>query len=172
MIFPLFGIRLFAKFLVQVPTSKSNMGFQDNPGAEEMVEACLDDALPVVVKPDDVRRVLSALKTSAVIVIDELDRLQNREAKILMADTIKTLSDHVVPVTIVLIGVASSVNELIAEHQSIDRALVQIHVPRMSAGELMEIITKGEANTGLSFSVSAKETIVALFEGTYRVTVI
>ena len=153
------------EILVKVPSHGYSIGFQGNTGAIEMVEACLDDGLPSSVKPDDVRRVLGALKTSAVIVIDELDRLQNKEAKTLMADTIKTLSDHVVPVTIVLIGVASSVNELIAEHHSIDRALVQIHMPRMSSSELMEIITKGEFHTGLTFTEGAKETIIGLSKG-------
>lgn len=130
-----------------------------------MIEGCLHDLLPAVVKPDDVGQVLGALKAPTVIVIDELDRLEDKQAKTLLADTIKTLSNHVLPVTIILIGVAASVNELISEHHSIDRALVQIHTPRMSSGELLEIITKGEQITGLKFAQEARETIVGLSKG-------
>jgi hypothetical protein len=38
---------------------------------------------------------------------------------------IKVLSDNSVPATLVLVGVADSVDALIVEHQSIERALVQ-----------------------------------------------
>ena len=40
--------------------------------------------------------------------------------------------DAKVPATVVLIGVADSVGELIREHGSVERALVQIQMPRMS----------------------------------------
>lgn len=154
------------EILVQATkTATPAVGFQANPSAVETIEGCLDDLLPSVVKPDDVRQALGALKAPAVIVIDELDRLEDKQAKTLLADTIKTLSDHVVPVTIILIGVAASVNELISEHHSIDRALVQIHTPRMSTAELLEIITKGEQITGLQFTKGAQEMIVGLSKG-------
>lgn len=154
------------EILVKFPkTTPPPIGFQPVLGNEELIEECLDDLLPEIVKPDDVRQVFGALKTQAVIVIDELDRLEDKASKTLLADTIKTMSDHVVPVTIILIGVAPSVNELIAEHHSIDRALVQIHTPRMSSMELLEIITKGEQRTGLSFTREAREMIVGLSKG-------
>ena len=60
-----------------------------------------------------------------------------------LADTIKALSDQLPNATIVLIGVADDVEQLVAEHQSIERALVQIHMPRMSTDELSEIIVNG-----------------------------
>ena len=43
----------------------------------------------------------------------------------------------------VLIGVADSVGELIREHRSVERALAQIHMPRMTRDELTEIVTRG-----------------------------
>jgi hypothetical protein len=62
-----------------------------------------------------------------------------------MSDTIKTLSDRDVPTTLVLVGVADSVEQLVHEHLSIDRALIQIPMPRMSREELIAIVTKGMA---------------------------
>ena len=60
-----------------------------------------------------------------------------------MADTIKTLSDFSIPATVVLIGVADSVDELIGQHQSIERAIIQIPMPRMSKEEIEQIAING-----------------------------
>jgi hypothetical protein len=65
----------------------------------------------------------------------------------------------------VLVGVADSVDELIAEHQSIERALVQIHMPRMSEAELVEIIEKGLAKAGMSIDPDIKKGIASLSQG-------
>jgi hypothetical protein len=62
-----------------------------------------------------------------------------------MSDTIKTLSDRDVPTTLVIVGVSDSVENLIIGHRSIDRALIQVQMPRMSRDELTDIVTKGMA---------------------------
>ena len=88
------------------------------------------------VTPHAVLRALEALASRQrpiAIFLDEFDRFQHQDGRALFADTIKALSDRVVPATLVLIGVADSVGELIREHRSVERALVQIRMPRMSA---------------------------------------
>ena len=87
------------------------------------------------VTPHSVRGALerAAHERDLVVFIDEFDRLREADTRVLFADTIKTLSDRVARVTIVLIGVADSVGELIREHRSVERALAQIHMPRMTA---------------------------------------
>ncbi len=124
----------------------------------------LADYLPATVTPDDVRHLLSQLGKT-LIVIDELDRLVNVEATALIADTIKTLSDHAVDTTLLLVGVADSVDTLIREHQSIERALVQVRMPRMSPPELNEIIDKGLSVAEMTIDAKAKEKICALSQG-------
>ncbi len=52
-----------------------------------------------------------------------------------MADTIKTLSDWGTEATIILVGVGDSIDQLIEEHESVVRALVRIHMPRMSVDD-------------------------------------
>ncbi|MES2737268.1 MAG: ATP-binding protein [Verrucomicrobiota bacterium] len=155
---------IWHKALREIVISTPRPGFGFNQTIDPS-ESTLDDALPDEVSPDDVRAVLSALRTPAVIVIDELDRLKDSQARVLLADTIKTLSDHLSSVTVVLIGVASSVTELVAEHQSIDRALVQIHMPRMSPTELGDIIKKGEQMAHITFENEAKAMIIGLSKG-------
>jgi len=115
--------------------------------------------------PEIVRRALQDLDTEPLIVLDELDRLTDDDALTGLADTIKTLSDHATEATIVLVGVASSIGDLIGEHASISRALVQIEMPRMSRGELADIITKGCEEAEIAALQPAVDEIVALSEG-------
>jgi Holliday junction resolvasome RuvABC ATP-dependent DNA helicase subunit len=115
--------------------------------------------------PEDVRFYLQQLRTRTLIVIDELDRLENDEALSLLADTIKTLSDHAVDATLALVGVADNVDELIGDHRSVERALVQIPLPRMSKAELMEIIDKRLDRLDMKIESGAKERIARLSEG-------
>lgn len=115
--------------------------------------------------PEYVRRRLQQLDSPALIVIDELDRLDNDDALTAIADTIKTLSDHRVSSTLVLVGVGRSMGDLIGEHASIVRALVQIEMPRMRPDELAAIITTGCLKAGISAKEDAIADIVALSEG-------
>jgi Cdc6-like AAA superfamily ATPase len=115
--------------------------------------------------PEDVRFLLAGESTPALIVIDELDRLENDNALTSLADTVKALSDHAVPSTLVLVGVAQSVAELIGEHHSIARALVRVHMPRMSRPELREILEKSCNRAGLTAQESAIDEITLLSRG-------
>lgn len=119
----------------------------------------------VVLSPEDVRYEIARLDPPALIVIDELDRLDDDEALTGLADTIKTLSDHAVPSTVVLVGVARSIGDLIGEHQSIVRALVQIEMPRMNRSELARIVEHGCSWLGLIVRNDAVEKIATLSEG-------
>ena len=117
--------------------------------------------------PDGVRRALQELSTTAslIIIFDEFDRIRNTDVITAMADTIKALSDNSVNATILIIGVADSVNDLIREHQSIERALVQIPMPRMSDDEIRGIIDKGLARLTMSIDSTAREDIVLFSQG-------
>lgn len=123
--------------------------------------------LPSDAAPHDVRRALEALAGGgrAMAVIDEFDRLAVHEARLLFADTIKALSDRLPNVTVVLVGVADDVTELIEEHRSIERALRTIHMPRMSREELSEIVHRGIAAARLTVAPEAVAEIAALADG-------
>ena len=102
---------------------------------------------------------------SVAIFIDEFDRLRDPHAPVLFADTIKALSDRGVPATLFLIGVADSVAELISEHRSVERALVQIHMPRMSRSELAEIANTGLAAARMTIAPAALKKVTAVSQG-------
>lgn len=115
--------------------------------------------------PEEVRRRLARLNPPAIVVIDELDRLEDDDALTLLADTIKTLSDHGVRSTVVLVGVARSIGDLIGEHESIVRNVAQIEMPRMKPAELREIVENGCERAGLTARSDAVEKITLLSEG-------
>lgn len=116
--------------------------------------------------PNDVRLMIQSLPNPAVIVIDEFDRIPTHtDARRLMADTIKLFSDTGVKSTIILVGVADSVGELIAEHQSISRNVAQIAVEPMSTTELADIIRKGYDRVGLTYADSLPRQVAELSQG-------
>lgn len=119
-----------------------------------------------VASPDTVRKCLTTLSQHfvPVFVIDEFDRLGS-DVRRTFADTIKSLSDYAVPATILLVGVADSVDELIAEHQSIQRALAQVRMPRMSQRELEALLDNGIKKLSMSIQSAAKRRVIKLSQG-------
>lgn len=132
------------------------------------------ETLPDPITPDMVRQTLAGLSQGnapiILLIFDEFDRIQDKQVTRLMADTIKMLSDTGVPATVLLIGVADSVGSLIQDHISIERALVQIHMPRMSDDEIVQIIAKGAQKLGVTFEKDATEEIKNLSQGLPYIT--
>jgi Cdc6-like AAA superfamily ATPase len=125
----------------------------------------IDEWLPKKVKPDDVCHALSRLNQPSIIILDELDTLTDKETKKLLAYTIKNLSDHLTNSTLILVGVADTVDELISEHKSIQRVLVQVRLPRMTAVELAEVIQGCLDQVGMTINYEAEQIIISLSFG-------
>lgn len=120
----------------------------------------LDNTLPANPSSESIREVFQAMDNPSIVIIDELDRITDPKTETALADTLKTLSDNSVNTTLIMVGVADSVDQLIAEHRSIERAIVQVPMPRMSKAELVEIVEKGLAQCeGLSISDVVKQRI-------------
>lgn len=141
-------------------------GFASVPSAAPLsVRKAL--GLTGVLTPDHVRAALTLLNKTqpAAIFIDEFDRIADVSLHRDFADLLKALSDHVVHTTVVLVGVADNVDELVLEHASIERALNQIRMPRMSKPELSQIVTRGFRSVGMSIDVVALNRITTLSQG-------
>lgn len=155
---------------IQLSQETRAVGFQ---GGAARTLTSLAERFPSEIAPDDVRESLTVLGKQAVliVVIDEFDRLPAKTSKsgaslkTLVADTVKALSDYAAEVTLVLVGVADSVDELIAEHQSIERALVQIRMPRMSLAELHQLLQNGLTRLGMTIEEEALGYIALLSRG-------
>jgi len=100
-----------------------------------------------------------------LFIIDEVDRLQDTQG---LAGFIKATSSDWVK--FILVGIASSIGNLLADHQSIARSLVPVRVPLMDERELGQIIENAQEyldqhDVGITFSYSAKRGIVGSAAG-------
>lgn len=123
--------------------SREGIGFQ---AVEKKQIVQLDLFLPKdlqEISSQDVQNVLEKVSNYLLFIFDEFDSITDDETKVRFADVIKSLSDNAANVTILIVGIADSVNELIGEHPSLERCIKQVRMPRMSDEELTLIITKG-----------------------------
>lgn len=121
-----------------------------------------DDLTPATVV-DLLRQV--ALQDQVVLVFDEFDRVTDERTRMRFSDTIKTLSDAAIPVTLVLVGVAEDASGLVHAHPSIERSLIGIQLPRMSESELIETCTRMLGAAGLTADDAVVERIATLAQG-------
>lgn len=122
---------------------------------------------PGPIDPDEVVVELSTfdLNTVPIIILDEFDKLPNKTVQNLVANTIKNLSDRSVRATIIVVGVADSVSDLIEEHESISRCMRQIPMQRMDPAELKEIIDDRLPKLGMKIRPEALAYIISLSRG-------
>jgi hypothetical protein len=116
--------------------------------------------------PESVRIALQEMSKDGlpICIFDEFDRL-TKEPRRTFADLIKSMSDHGMGATIILVGVADSVGELIAEHASTERALRQVQMPRMSGREIRQVLINGSKSLGMSWTESALKQSARLAQG-------
>lgn len=112
---------------------------------------------------DNARKVVTKL-TRSVFIVDEFDRVAT-ELGLQFTDLMKALSDSGADGTVILVGVSETIDQLISDHASINRSLVQILLPRMEANELREILKKAEEALPIKFSSQAASFIVNLSQG-------
>lgn len=145
---------------IQLTRSLPPMGFNGTLRQEAQ------QLLTETADPDSVRRALTVLSQAAlpILIIDEFDRLEDQARKV-FADMVKALSDHAVNATVVLVGVADSVDGLIQDHQSVERALVQIKLPRMSTVEVNQIVETGLGRLEMKIEQEALARIGLLAQG-------
>jgi hypothetical protein len=119
------------------------------------------------VTPHAVARALEGIGQSRplAVFLDEFDRLASPADRGLFTDTIKVLSDRAAPATLVLVGVADTVDELIREHRSVERALVQVRMPRMAREELAEVARRGIDSAQMTIQDPAVNRVTALSQG-------
>lgn len=99
-----------------------------------------------------------------ILLIDEFD-VVNDGVKHEIAELIKQLSDSDSKLKILLVGIASDGASLIAGHQSVNRCLHEIKLPRIEDAYLHEIITTGENGLDINFDDDVKNKIVEISNG-------
>lgn len=148
---------------MEIPLSR-NVPINRSVSGADRTQGTFAQLLPENVTPHSVRMALHN-RGRFLFIIDEVDRIKDKITTTLLADTIKALSDHATDATLVLVGVAESVDTLIAEHESVQRALIQVHMPRMSQIEIDKIISNGLSNVGMTIEQTARILIHKLSQG-------
>lgn len=157
---------IWRKALKDITVTEPQMGIGFTPQTTKQTRS-VADSLPLNLQPDDVRRVLTDLSSQrpTLIILDEFDRIEDKSTSTMVADTIKALSDFGAGASILLIGVAESISELVSGHLSIERALVQIPMPRMTDEEIEQIFDKGMQRLGMQMEGSAISHLRQLSQG-------
>ena len=127
----------------------------------------IQERYPNQISPDDVEIEFAkfALNTIPIVILDEFDKLSDFDARLLTANTIKNLSDRSNRATVVIVGVADSVDRLVEDHASISRCLRTIPMQRMFPSELRRIVEARLPRIGMSIQPDALAHIVALSRG-------
>lgn len=108
--------------------------------------------------------------TRVLIILDEFDRTENLDFRREVAELIKNLSDRSSKVQILIGGVAENLSELIRHIPSIRRNLLGIPVGKMPDNELEEILTNGQAISGLQIDPTARQRLIAAANGSPYLT--
>lgn len=153
---------LWSRAFDEVALRQESESFGFKPERESRVES-LRQSLPREIAPNDVRRMLMNLAGS-VFIFDEFDRL-GPGATTPFTDLIKTLSDYAIDATVIIVGVAETVEELIRDHASIERAIIQVPMPRMTLAELRDILRNAEEFLSVEFEAGASDRIVRMCQG-------
>lgn len=100
-----------------------------------------------------------------LFIFDEFDNINNDKTRAAFADLIKSLSDNNANTTIVLVGIADSIENLIGNHQSLERCLKQVKMPRMKPEEGEQIIINGFKKLEINIERSIIDKILEFSSG-------
>jgi hypothetical protein len=149
-----------------VGNGKDLGGDEDEPFDRELQSALPEETF-VKFGASLIIDVLQRIEDDKVIVVDEFDSLNWKIFDIrLMADTIKQISDSVSDTTIVIVGVATDISELISQQVSIGRNLIHKHVPQMGFDATSEIVSNGLGVLGMTMD-TAVQRLIAKFSCGY-----
>lgn len=115
--------------------------------------------------PEQIRRIFANLDPGSVIILDEYDRWDDDDGLSLMADTIKTISDNRTAAKLVIVGVADSIDQLVGEHESVQRSFHEVPMPRMSSDDCAAIVDGGLSELSLRIAGDVRGVVVGLSEG-------
>lgn len=154
---------IWQKVFREVQVAQRQIGFVQDAAASIIGRFDLPDA--EIKHPNDVRLYVSSLPNPPVIFIDEFDRVTDADACWLLADTIKLLADTNTDATVVVVGVADSLADLISGPESIARNIAPVRVSPMPVPELAEIIQKGFRFAHLQYESGVDVRIAQLSQG-------
>lgn len=158
---------LWKRALSEIKHSSTNEGIGFMPIQIDFKVSLLDS---ININSDtfstDIESLLKLLNQQHFLFIfDEFDNVLDKEMRKSFADLIKSFSDNITNCTIVLVGIAHNVEALIGSHQSLERCLKQVLMPRMSDEESAEIIDNGLNRLSITIEPKIKKKIIDFSSG-------
>jgi len=149
---------------IQFSTTTKGIGF--NPEEKKTLVNLGNNLNPKSLNYEaDILNIVSSLNHYFLFIFDEFDNITDKHTRESFADLIKSFSDNNHNSTIVLIGIADDIEKLIGNHQSLERCLKQVKMPRMSESESAEIIEKGLEKLEIIIPKSVKDSIIEFASG-------
>ncbi|HME42317.1 MAG TPA: ATP-binding protein [Syntrophorhabdales bacterium] len=82
-------------------------------------------------------------KQEGLIIIDDFERIQSSDVRAQFADLVKKLSDNHHPATVMLVGVADNIGDILSAHESARRNIMEVRVPRLTQSDIRRIVSDG-----------------------------
>jgi hypothetical protein len=152
--------RALRKIIFVNPSSEIGYKPAEKP---EIVPAYYPDEAELT--PTEIEGILTNLNQSLLFIFDEFDSIKSNTVKTQMADMIKILSDNLPFITLLIVGIAQSVDKLIGEHHSIERCIRQIELPLMPGADAKEMIKYNLGLVKLKIKAAIVDKIVELSSG-------
>ena len=135
--------------------------------ANDPTEVGCEAALPSRdLRPRDVVAVMDRLTCRALVcVVDEFDRVQDKDTRTRLADTIKQVSDQGIPLLFMVVGVSENLEQILGQHPSIQRNLVAVQLPLLSDAEVAAIIETGAQLAGFIVTPPVAQNVAILARG-------
>lgn len=112
----------------------------------------------------DLAGALVEVRTATVLVIDEFDRIEDRATKEEVAALMKLLSDMHARLTICVVGIATSVTDLVEGHPSLRRHMAGVAVGPIARDELVTLVENCTRKSGLTIE---RDAALRLANGAY-----
>ena len=118
------------------------------------------------IKADDVAALPTKLNCrDLVCILDEFDRIVDDAVVARMADTIKKLSDRRVPLRFVIVGVSENLEQLLMQHESIQRNIAAVQLAPLRDPDIAALIEGAVVNAGCTIAKEVIMDVVQLARG-------
>jgi hypothetical protein len=100
-----------------------------------------------------------------VLILDEFDRITDEQTKTDLAVAMKLLSDTHSSIRIMLVGIASSVSDILTAHPSLRRHISVVRIGRIEPTSVNALIDHGASASGIPFTDDARAFIERVCAG-------
>ena len=155
--------QLFGDFLRRLPVDLMDRSAQGNGPPVQSFDQLLDSGR---LSPTDLSIIFGNLIERVILIIDEFDRVHDENFKRKMSEAIKVISDTTDLLTIVILGISQTLDELLGHHLSIQRQIMAIRLPLMEDTEVQALLCQGEIKARIKFDDAVQTAIITLSKGT------